>query len=280
MNENQKNDSVVESASTIPSDTADTVNSDAGPIVEPQATPTEEPHINPQTSEVQKKTFKSLSFEIVGIGVIIILFFIAFSRVPASELSSLQSNYDSLQAKYKETAASLEAAEDDLSNVRSRYSDYKDKMKAFEGLSDEELNALVSEAEKITAEKKAKEEQEAAEKKALEEQAAAEAAAKQQVLSNATTEQKNALSTAKDYLDFTAFSYSGLIKQLEFEGYSNEAATFAVDNCGADWNAQAAKMAQSYLDFSSFSRSGLIDQLVYEGFSAEQAEYGVSSVGY
>ena len=53
-----------------------------------------------------------------------------------------------------------------------------------------------------------------------------------------------------------------------------------LDNCGADWNEQAAKSAKSYLDFSSFSRSGLIKQLEYEGFTAEQAEYGATAVGY
>lgn len=93
-------------------------------------------------------------------------------------------------------------------------------------------------------------------------------------------EYSNALETAKNYLDYTSFSHAGLIGQLEYEGYSSEACTYAVDNCGADWNEQAAKKAQSYLDYSSFSRQGLIDQLLYEGFTQEQAEYGVTSVGY
>lgn len=92
--------------------------------------------------------------------------------------------------------------------------------------------------------------------------------------------QKNALSQAKSYLSFSAFSYTGLIKQLEFEGFTNEEATYGADNCGADWNEQAAKSAKSYLDFSSFSRSGLIKQLEYEGFTSEQAEYGATAVGY
>lgn len=95
-----------------------------------------------------------------------------------------------------------------------------------------------------------------------------------------TIGQKNALNTAKDYLAYSAFSYTGLIKQLEYEQYSTEDATFAVDNCGADWNKQAAKSAQDYLDYSSFSRDGLISQLEYEGFTPEQAEYGVTAVGY
>ena len=95
-----------------------------------------------------------------------------------------------------------------------------------------------------------------------------------------TMGQKNALGSAESYLSFTAFSRQGLIDQLVYEGYSTEDATFAVDNCGADWNEQAAKSAQSYLDMTSFSRQGLIDQLVFEGFTQEQAEYGVTAVGY
>lgn len=98
--------------------------------------------------------------------------------------------------------------------------------------------------------------------------------------SNATMGEKNALSSAKDYLSFMSFSYSGLIQQLEFEGYSTAEATYAVDNCGADWNQQAAKSAKEYLSMMSFSKSGLIEQLQYEGFSYEQALYGAEANGY
>ena len=95
-----------------------------------------------------------------------------------------------------------------------------------------------------------------------------------------TTGEKNALRTAREYLSFSAFSYTGLIKQLEYEGYSTEEATYAADNCNANWNLQAAKSAKEYLDISSFSRQGLIDQLIYEGYTQEQAEYGVTQNGY
>lgn len=95
-----------------------------------------------------------------------------------------------------------------------------------------------------------------------------------------TIGQKNALKTGKDYLRTMSFSYTGLIKQLEYEGYSKEDATYGADNCGADWNEQAAKMAKEYMDTMSFSRSGLISQLKYEGFTNAQAEYGASAVGY
>lgn len=92
--------------------------------------------------------------------------------------------------------------------------------------------------------------------------------------------QKNALAKAKSYLAYSAFSYNGLIKQLEFEGFTTEEATYGTDNCGADWNEQASKKAKSYMDYSSFSKEGLIGQLEYEGFTKEQAQYGAKAVGY
>lgn len=95
-----------------------------------------------------------------------------------------------------------------------------------------------------------------------------------------TLGEQNALKKAKSYLSYSSFSYKGLIKQLEFEGFSTEESTYAVDNCGADWNEQAAKKAKSYMDYSSFSKSSLIKQLEFEGFTSEQAQYGAKSVGY
>lgn len=95
-----------------------------------------------------------------------------------------------------------------------------------------------------------------------------------------TMGQRNALKSAQNYLSFTAFSYDGLIRQLEYEQYSHEDAVYAADNCGADWNEQAAKSAKSYLDFMSFSKDGLIEQLEYDGFTHEQAVYGAEQNGY
>ncbi len=99
------------------------------------------------------------------------------------------------------------------------------------------------------------------------------------VLSGITTGQKNALSKAHDYLNYSAFSYNGLIEQLEYEGFTSEEATYAADNCGADWNKQAAKKALDYLGYSAFSYSGLIEQLEYEGFSTEEATFAADSCG-
>lgn len=94
-----------------------------------------------------------------------------------------------------------------------------------------------------------------------------------------TVSQKNALAKAKSYLEFSAFSHDGLVAQLEFEQFSHADAVYAADNCGADWNEQAAKKAESYMSYSAFSRGGLIDQLKFEKFTQEQAEYGATSVG-
>lgn len=97
--------------------------------------------------------------------------------------------------------------------------------------------------------------------------------------SSMSVSQQNALRAASQYLNVMPFSHDGLIEQLEFEGYSTEDASFAADNCGADWSRRAELMAQQYLDSMPFSHSGLVEQLVFEGFTQEQAEHGVASVG-
>lgn len=88
--------------------------------------------------------------------------------------------------------------------------------------------------------------------------------------------EKNALASACEYLEVSAFSREGLIEQLEYEGYTLSEATYGVDNCGADWYYQAYRMATEYLEFMSFSKKELIEQLEYEGFTSQQAEYGVN----
>ena len=97
--------------------------------------------------------------------------------------------------------------------------------------------------------------------------------------SGVTVSQQNALESAQSYLKFSHFSYTGLIGQLEYEEFSTEDATWAADNCGADWNEQALGSARDYLEFSAFSYTGLIGQLEYEGFTTEQATYAADNCG-
>lgn len=94
-----------------------------------------------------------------------------------------------------------------------------------------------------------------------------------------TISQFNAKRSADSYLDNLPFSRKGLIEQLEFEGFSEEDATYAVDAINADWKEQAARSAESYLDSMSFSRKSLIEQLEFDGYTPEEAEYGVSTTG-
>jgi len=91
-------------------------------------------------------------------------------------------------------------------------------------------------------------------------------------------EYRNALRTAENYLDFTAFSQEGLIDQLEYEEYSTEAAQWAVENVDVDWNEQAALKVEEYLDFQAFSEGGLRDQLAYEGFTPAQIDFAIAEM--
>lgn len=110
--------------------------------------------------------------------------------------------------------------------------------------------------------------------------APAQSAAPAPATPDLTMGQRNAVAKAKDYLSLTAFSRSGLVKQLEFEGFATADAEFAVDNIAADWNVQAEKKAKEYLDLTSFSRDSLVQQLTFEGFTQEQAEHGATAAGY
>lgn len=88
---------------------------------------------------------------------------------------------------------------------------------------------------------------------------------------------EQAIRKANQYLQYSSFSRSGLIRQLEFEGFSYEDSVYAVDATNTNWKDQAVKKAKSYLEYSSFSRSGLISQLEFEGFTNEEAVYGTDS---
>lgn len=94
-----------------------------------------------------------------------------------------------------------------------------------------------------------------------------------------TAGQQQALGGAQDYLRIMHFSRSGLISQLEHDGFSAIDAAFGVDHAGADWMVQAAGAAQDYLKLMHFSRSGLIGQLEHDGFTKAEAEHGASAVG-
>jgi hypothetical protein len=89
-------------------------------------------------------------------------------------------------------------------------------------------------------------------------------------------EGQQAAKTAQSYLSYKAFSKTGLIEQLEYEGFPKSVASAAVNSMVVDWNEQAYQSGKSYLDYSSFSKSGLISQLEFEGFTTAQARQAAS----
>lgn len=91
-----------------------------------------------------------------------------------------------------------------------------------------------------------------------------------------------ALEDAYGYLnlDGISLSYETLINQLVYEGYSESTATYAADNCGADWYAQAVKAAQFIKDLqgSDLDYDTLVYFLEIDGFTDDQAVYGADQI--
>jgi hypothetical protein len=100
-----------------------------------------------------------------------------------------------------------------------------------------------------------------------------------------TGQQRNAVRSAKQYLDMSGFSRSGLIDQLSSDagdGYSVLDATAAVDYLNVDWNEQAVRSAKQYLSITGFSCKGLIEQLsssAGDQYTVSQATYGARQAG-
>lgn len=100
-----------------------------------------------------------------------------------------------------------------------------------------------------------------------------------------TMGQAQALRAAEGYLDVTAFSRDGLIRQLtsEFEGHARKDAVWAVDHLDVSWKKQAVEAGRSYLEMGTgMSRQGLIQQLsskVADRFTVAQATYAADKLG-
>lgn len=147
-----------------------------------------------------------------------------------------------------------------------------------------ELEAIAQATKEREARRKEREEQrerEEREHKAVEERKERE----HKEVEDATLSQQNALRSAEQYLETSAFSEAGLIEQLSSEAgskYPHADAVFAVEHLHVNWNEQAVKAAKEYLSTSSFSCQGLIEQLSSEAgskFTVAQAEYAANKVG-
>ena len=91
---------------------------------------------------------------------------------------------------------------------------------------------------------------------------------------DASEKEKEIIKTAQGYVTSSHMSYDGIVKQLEYEGYSYDEATYGAEYCGADWKEQAVKAAKSYMSiFPEFTKDKLVEQLEHDGFSNENAIY-------
>ncbi|WP_241772520.1 Ltp family lipoprotein [Schaalia odontolytica] len=92
---------------------------------------------------------------------------------------------------------------------------------------------------------------------------------------------RKALKSAENYSKTLHMSKQGIYDQLtsEFEGFSPEAAQYAIDNIQADWNANALAKAKEYEKTLNMSDEAIREQLVSEygeKFTQEEADYAVA----
>lgn len=96
-----------------------------------------------------------------------------------------------------------------------------------------------------------------------------------------TTEEKNALAKAELYSETMYMSKQGIYDQLVSsygEGFSKEAAQYAIDNIEADWNKNALEKAKTYRDTMNMSKKKIYEQLKSkygEKFTKKQAQYAI-----
>lgn len=80
---------------------------------------------------------------------------------------------------------------------------------------------------------------------------------------------------AKDLIELTVFSRSGLIAQLEAEGFSRRDAEAGVDSLQIDWTRAAAAYAyEHFLEFLLASDEQAVAKLQLAGFSRLEAAQG------
>lgn len=94
-------------------------------------------------------------------------------------------------------------------------------------------------------------------------------------------EYSNALVKAKTYSDSLHMSKAAIYEQLTSEygeGFSEDAANYAVENLKADYKNNALEKAKTYQDSMAMSKNAIYDQLISEygeQFTEEEAQYAI-----
>ena len=96
-----------------------------------------------------------------------------------------------------------------------------------------------------------------------------------------TIEQENALKKAESYARLMHMSKNRIYRQLTSEygeGFTEDAAQYAIDNIKCDWKENALKKAKSYRDSMHMSKNRIYSQLTSEygeQFTQEEAQYAI-----
>lgn len=99
-----------------------------------------------------------------------------------------------------------------------------------------------------------------------------------------TVEDKNALAKAESYSTIMHMSKAGIYDQLTSsygEGFSQEAAQYAIDHLVADYKKNALEKAKEYQSTMHMSRQSVYEQLTSsygEKFTAEEAQYAIDNL--
>lgn len=97
-----------------------------------------------------------------------------------------------------------------------------------------------------------------------------------------TAEEKNALKKAETYSNSLHMSKQGIYNQLtsSVEGFTKEAAQYAIDNIEADWNKNALEKAKTYQTSMNMSSKAIYNQLIssVEGFTKSEAQYAIDNL--
>ena len=97
-----------------------------------------------------------------------------------------------------------------------------------------------------------------------------------------TEEYSNALKKAETYSNSLHMSKQGIYNQLtsSVEGFTKEAAQYAIDNIEADWNKNALEKAKTYQTSMSMSSKAIYNQLTssVEGFTKSEAQYAIDNL--
>ena len=97
-----------------------------------------------------------------------------------------------------------------------------------------------------------------------------------------TAEEKNALKKAETYSNSLHMSKQGIYNQLtsSVEGFTKEAAQYAIDNIEADWNKNALEKAKTYQTSMNMSSKAIYNQLTssVEGFTKSEAQYAIDNL--